>query len=583
MRNGILSKILLSTLLLGLEGPFAQFSEGLIIPDIRISHYGGKSLLAQTRTVGLLSFNHEKAMAGYNLHFPHNQGNVYLLDNCGQIVHVWEDLIYKPGNGIRLMPNGDIIVCKGRNAASNPGLHAGGGGELIERRDWDNNLIWQFVYNDDVVRLHHDMAVMPNGNVLAIAWEVIDSAAAVAAGRNPALLSEGELWPDKVIEIQPDGAGSAAIVWEWRAWDHLVQDFDPTAPNYDVVGNRPERINVNYDMMGGIADWHHANSIDYNADLDQIILSVPHFDEIWIIDHSTSSAQAAGSTGGLAGKGGDLLFRWGNPEAYDQGSAADRKLFFNHDAHWADIELTSASPNYQKVALFNNQVGPDYSSAHLLVPNFDTYEWEYTMSGSTWGPADFDWSYQRPIPQDLNSSGLSSIQLLPNGNTLIASGRQGYAFELTPTEEIVWEYVNPMQGGNPVDQGTVIPPNANLLFRFHRYSSDYPAFSGRDLSPQGFIELMPDPEFCALPTGLSLLSNPLIPRIWPNPVSSDLFIDLDPASAGALLEIFDINGRKVFAALSEGSRMNISAGSWPQGTYALRLNGSPVSRIVVMR
>ncbi len=541
------------------------------------------TISAQTRTVGLLSFDHAKSFPGYNLHFPHNQGNVYLLDNCGQIVHRWDDAVYRPGNGIELMGNGDIVVCKGRNATSNPSFHAGGGGELIERRDWDNNLIWQFVYNDATVRLHHDLAVMPNGNVLAIAWEVIDSASAVAEGRNPTLLTETNLWPDKVIEIQPDGAGGASVVWEWRAWDHLVQDFDPLAPNYDVVGNRPERIDLNFDTQDGIADWHHGNSIDYNADLDQIMLSIPHYNEIWIIDHSTTLAEAAGTTGGLGGRGGDLLFRWGNPAAYQQGGAPDQKLYFNHDAHWADIELDSSNPDYNKIVVFNNQAGIDYSTVHLVSPTFDTYEWEYTMAGSTWEPAGFDWSYQRPVPQEMYSSGLGNLQLLPNGNTLINSGRQGYVFEITPSGEIVWEYVNPLQNGLPVDQGTIIPVSGNQMFRVLRYSPEYPAFAGRDLTPTGFLELLPDAAFCSFPSGLVSNSNPDQLRYFPNPVSSELVLELDAASAGQPFEICDVNGRMVYRAVSTGNRQALDVQAWPEGTYAMLLNGRSAGRFLVVR
>ncbi|MCB0598325.1 MAG: hypothetical protein KDD28_29900, partial [Phaeodactylibacter sp.] len=51
------------------------------------------NLMAQDtpHTVGLLSYNPSKAYDGYNLIYPHNQPNVYLLDNCGEVVHVWED------------------------------------------------------------------------------------------------------------------------------------------------------------------------------------------------------------------------------------------------------------------------------------------------------------------------------------------------------------------------------------------------------------------------------------------------------------------------------------------------------------
>src|SRR5207245_6277174 len=81
-------------------------------------------------------------------------------------------------------------------------------------------------------------------------------------------------------------------------------------------------------------DWTHINAVAYNADLDQIMLTVRAFSEFWIIDHSTTSAEAKGHTGGRGGKGGDLLYRWGNPQAYRAGRMEDQRLFAQHDAHW---------------------------------------------------------------------------------------------------------------------------------------------------------------------------------------------------------------------------------------------------------
>src|SRR5258708_35448465 len=60
-------------------------------------------------------------------------------------------------------------------------------------------------------------------------------------------------------------------------------------------------------------DWTHANAVFYNAALDQVLLSVRNFSEFWIIDHGTTTQQAAGHTGGKLGRGGDLLYRYGNP------------------------------------------------------------------------------------------------------------------------------------------------------------------------------------------------------------------------------------------------------------------------------
>jgi len=120
-------------------------------------------------------------------------------------------------------------------------------------------------------------------------------------------------------------------------WDHLIQDYDPTRDNYGVVADHPELVDVNGWVEAGKSIhpfWNHMNSIDYNPDEDQIVLSVRGSSELWVIDHSTTSAEAAGHTGGRSGKGGDLLYRWGNPETYD--APGSQMLFDQHDAQWIE-------------------------------------------------------------------------------------------------------------------------------------------------------------------------------------------------------------------------------------------------------
>ena len=106
--------------------------------------------------------------------------------------------------------------------------------------------LWSYTANNDSLRLHHDFTVTPQGNVIAICWEVLDSLECIENGRDPQLLETGELWSDKLIELQPDGMGGVDIVWEWRAWDHLVQDFDSTKANYGVVADNQSLIDLNY-------------------------------------------------------------------------------------------------------------------------------------------------------------------------------------------------------------------------------------------------------------------------------------------------------------------------------------------------
>ena len=531
-------------------------------------------------TVGLLDYDIDKAFDGYNLHFPHNQGNAYLLDNCGEIVHVWEDTEYRPGNGVYLAENGNLYVCKGMGAASNEYIHAGGGGEKIECRDWDNNLLWTYTLNDSLNRLHHDIALHPNGNVFAIAWERKTMEEAIQAGRNPDLLDDGELWPDQIIELEPDGNGGASIVWEWHVWDHLVQDFDDTKDNYGDPAAHPELVDINH--YGGPADWMHANGLDYNHTLNQLMLCVPTFNEIWIIDHTTTTEQAAGHTGGFSGRGGDLMFRWGNPAAYRAGDSSDLKLFYPHDAHWADIELNQGNPDYNKIMIFNNRVGADFSSVNIIAPLFDSYSWEYGTTGGVWFPTDFDWTYTRPVPQEMHSTGLSSVQRLMNGNTLICAGRYGYTFEITPDEEIVWEYRNPLLSGNPVEQGTELAINANLQFRMHRYSPSYPAFNGRDLTPQGFIELNPDEDYCEFLTNNEVVAVIDEVNIFPNPASDKIQIDITGDIEAEHVEIFNATGQRIYSAKMNQTTHIVGTESWSQGVYFIYLDSRAAGKILVM-
>jgi hypothetical protein len=392
----------------------------------------------------------------YNLFAPLASKQTYLIDDDGDTVHTWNS-DYRPGNAVYLLEDGDLLRT-GKLPDDTPFADTGGVGGTVQRIQPDGTISWEYEHASSTYQLHHDVEILPNGNLLMIAWELKTQAEAISAGRDPSLLSDGELWPDHVIEVAPN---DNSIVWEWRAWDHLVQDYDETKPNYGVVGDHPELIDLNYVSPGpqsGGADWNHTNSIDYNAELDQILLSVRNFSEIWIIDHSTTTAQAASHSGGNSGHGGDLLYRWGNPQAYDAGSAADQQLFVQHDAQW----IESGSPGAGHILVFNNGQGRsdgDYSSVDEIVPPLDG-SGAYTLSGSVYGPAAPTWSYTAPTPTDFYAANISGAQRLPDGNTLVCDGPSGYFFEVTDAGQTVWSY---QYSGDP-----------GAVFRVTRYAADYP-------------------------------------------------------------------------------------------------------------
>jgi hypothetical protein len=540
-------------------------------------------IFAQNNTVGLLSYDPVKAFDGYNLMFPHNQPNVYLLNNCGEIVHTWEDdANFRPGNMAYLTEEGLLYKGKREAAVAGDAIWAGGGGAILEIRDWDNNLIWDFEMNNDQFRLHHDFAVTEDGTIIALAWELKTLEECHQAGRDTTTLAQAKLWPDWVFEIDPT---TDEIIWEWHAWDHLIQDFNDEVDNFGVVTDHPELIDVNYGRVDGHPDWMHANSLDYNDELKQIMLSVPYFDEIWIIDHTTTTAEAASHNGGFGGRGGDLMFRWGNPLTYRAGDTIDQQLFFQHDAHWVDDFLEANHPQYGKIALFNNRVGADFSTANILTPDWDMYNWRYGIPDGTFLPSDFDLTYTHPVdPTDLWSTGLSSVQVLPNGNTLITSGRFGYTFELTPDNEIVWEYKTPLIGGLPATQGDSLVINNNLTFRMKRYPVDFAGFAGQDLSPQGWIELEPNTSFCDMLTSTMDPMNEANFKVFPNPANDFLTIEWD-GMMYVDLEVFDMTGRKFASFINcNGGRKFIDATDWPTGVYLVSFiaDGNWYSRKVII-
>jgi hypothetical protein len=305
---------------------------------------------------------------------------------------------------------------------------------------------------------------------------------AIAAGFDPSHLRDDFLVPDAVVEIEPVLPRGGRIVWEWHAWDHLVHSADPAA--------HPELVDPRGTGRGIPAFWNHMNSLDYNPGLDQIVLSVRGNNEIWVIDHSTSKAEAAGHSGGRAGKGGDLIYRWGNPAAYGRGTAGDKQLVQQHDALW----VPDGHPGAGHMTIFNNGYDRGWSSIEEIVLPVDA-SGRYTLaSGKAYGPEEPVWRYEAKNRTDFFSSEISGAHRLPNGNTLICAGVIGHLFEITPAGETVWQYVNPVVRGGILAQGEAPGKDVrghlfNAVFKVHRYEPDYPGLRGRNLTPKGVIEL----------------------------------------------------------------------------------------------
>lgn len=406
------------------------------------------------------------ASPGCTLIAPLNSGSTYLIDLAGNVVHEWKSDA-PPGNAVYLLENGDLMRTE---RVDNATFFGGGQGGRIREFDWDGKLVWEFTGSDEMLCLHHDIEVMPNGHVLAIAWERKTNEQSLAAGRDPKQVGKGETWPDCVLEIEPTRPVGGRIVWEWHAWDHLIQDLDASKSNHGDVAAHPERIDVNaahgdfgpggdrrdMDRLKRIgyvgdepedrpapamnADWLHTNAIDYRADLDAIVLSAHNTSEIWVVDHSTTTKEAATSKGGRYGKGGDLLLRCGNPLAHKNGAESDRQLFGQHDAQWIASGLAGAG----HVLVFNNGArGRKTSSVDEFALDVDADALKKGMDLAALKSTKPVWSFTTPR---IDSSHISGAQRLPNGDTLICSGESGRLVEVNAKNEVVWEFLSPFGG-----------------------------------------------------------------------------------------------------------------------------------------
>ncbi len=475
--------------------------------------------------------NGPKAFPGYTLVFPLSSTKTYLIDMHGRVVRMWQSR-YMAGQDAYLLENGNLL--RAADLAENEAYFAGASkGGRIQEFSWDGKLRWDYRFHNPSQIRHHAITRMPNGNILMIVWERKTPQEALAAGVKPELAGKTDMLVDALIEVKPAGLTGGQIVWEWHLWDHLIQDHDRSKANYGDVAAHPELVDANFsrrpggffgffqpratpkkdepkqmakddkkakddnlDRLRGIGyigagggkkfagffpDWTHVNAVSYNARLDQIMLCTREFGEFWIIDHSTTKAEAASHTGGKYGKGGDLLYRWGNPRAYRAGTEKDQRLFAQHDAHW----IPEGLPGAGHVLVFNNGPRPAgaYSSVDEIVLPVDS-EGRYEYSpGMAYGPKEPVWSYTEPKKTDLFAIFMSGAQRLPNGNTLIATGFSGTIFEVTPEKEVVWKYNVPIDFKPGRGTMTFFGGSRNPVFRAYRYAPTYPGLANRELKP----------------------------------------------------------------------------------------------------
>ena len=555
-------------------------------------------------------WDQSNAFNGYTLFAAH--GTTYLIDMEGRVVHEW-----KIGTNPRFLDNGNILDA----SKADPSGFSG----FIEL-DWDGNVVWHYTETRKDYAPHHDWVRIFNKKLnayttLYIANKTVTHEQAIAAGCDPANGPYNNAQMDAIVEVDMDGN----IVWEWWFFDHVVQDIDPSKENYvgegKTIADYPHRINLNLPGRPVKKDWLHCNSLDYNAELGQIVTNSVQ-GEFYVIDHDNTflPGDPNGSIALAASDAGDFLYRFGDPARYEQGdppailedwtksTTGHKQIGGAHDIHWIKPGL----PGEGDFLIFNNgqylfeatpqsyifeingfldarknntgnYVNPPDAGYYTWTPeNRDSHKQKKLMSNQ------ITWMYYSKSNQGFFSHIGSGAQRLPNGNTLICAMTEGHFFEVTADGELVWEYINPATKEGIFE---VLPDNwpmTNAVFRAYRYTEDHPALVGRDLTP-GSTLTGAEPSYMT-PDGPSNVFNEgsrpdnfAMAHIYPNPFNSTAHVKFKLSEQQHVaVTVTNVRGQRV-AELFDGDpcagehELTWNASGLPSGIYLIRIRTASFS------
>ena len=315
--------------------------------------------------------------------------------------------------------------------------------------------------------------LLPNGNLLFHTLAPAEPGSMTGLGGHSGGLVEldwdGNLvwelhdpWMHHDFQRLPNG-NTLALMWEemssdttFRVKGGYTTAEDPVQMLGDVVREYSpsgevvhewrawEHLNFDEDVicpLEGRREWTHGNSLNVTPEGNYLV-SFRQTSTVGIVDRES----------------GQFIWKWGPGEVSHQ-----------HNPSFLDNG---------RVLLFDN-------GSHRRAPN-TSYSRIVEIDPANNGIA---WDYRGEPPISFYSYQISGAERLPNGNTLICEGATGRFIEVTPGQQIVWEYINPLFANSGRIAGGSPSGRANSVFRAHRFAPDDSALQGRDLDPARYANL----------------------------------------------------------------------------------------------
>jgi len=388
-------------------------------------------------------YNPEKSWNGYTI-FQARDTGATLIDMNGNIINQWKGLHGFPN---KMLPGGYVVGSTGiRNEKYGYQDYM----DLVQV-DWEGNIVWKFDKHEYIrdprqkpmwmARQHHDY--QREGN--PVGYYVPGMEPSVDKGntmilchknlRNPEI-TDKELMDDVFIEVTWDGKK----IWEWTCSEHFAElGFSEEARN--VLYHHPNLRKLARD----VADWMHINSLSLvgpNKWYDS-------GDERFHPDNIIWSSRMANILAITDKRNGQIVWRMGPDYNNNMHLRKLGQIIGPHHVHLIPRGL----PGEGNILVFDNGGMAGYGNpnpgAPLGINNAmrdysRVLEFEPLTLDVVWKYTPIEAELVMPMQSALFYSSLvSSVQRLPNGNTLITEGATGRIFEVTPHHETVWEYLSP--------------------------------------------------------------------------------------------------------------------------------------------